>query len=89
MILQRLWICQYFIIISQSIHFKQIQINDPETIKLFQSGAIAGIKHTNLDLYEMERIKNINPDIKIYGGFENEMVGFLAMGCDGFIWSTF
>ena len=58
--------------------FKQIQINDPETIKLFQSGAIAGIKHTNLDLYEMERIKNINSDIKIYGGFENEMVGFLA-----------
>ena len=37
----------------------------------------------------MERIKNINPDIKIYGGFENEMVGFLAMGCDGFIGSTF
>ncbi|MFR2170149.1 MAG: hypothetical protein ACLS54_05545 [Anaerostipes hadrus] len=85
MILQRLWICQYFIIISQSIHFKQIQINDPETIKLFQSGG-AGIKHTNLDLYEMERIKNINPDIKkSMVDIENEMVGFLAMGCDGFI----
>ena len=69
--------------------FKQIDFNHPDIISLFQSGAISGVKHTNLDLYEMERIHNLNLDMKIYGGFENEMVSFLAMGCDGFIGSTF
>lgn len=69
--------------------FKQVQVDDEETAKLFKSGTIAGIKHTNLDLYEMDRIKSLNSDIKVYGGFENEMVGFMAMGCDGFIGSTF
>ena len=33
----------------------------------------------------MERIRNVNPQIKCYGGFENCMVAFLAFGCDGFI----
>jgi len=56
---------------------------------MFASGSIAGIKHTNLDLYEMERLRAINPELKCFGGFENEMVAFLAMGCDGFIGSTF
>ena len=56
---------------------------------MFASGSIAGVKHTNLDLYEMERLRAINPELKCFGGFENEMVAFLAMGCDGFIGSTF
>ncbi|MBE6468839.1 MAG: hypothetical protein E7001_02490 [Coriobacteriaceae bacterium] len=42
-----------------------------------------------LDLYKMERLRSINPDLKCFGRFENEMVAFLAMGCEGFIGSTF
>ena len=47
------------------------------------------MKHTNLNLYQMERIRSINEDIKCFGGFENCMVAFLAFGCDGFIGSNF
>lgn len=56
---------------------------------MFASDSIAGVKHTNLDLYEMERLRAISPQLKCFGDFENEMVAFMAMGCDGFIGSTF
>lgn len=83
--------------IGQGVYYYNIPMNthrtlnfyDADTRAMFASGSIAGIKHTNLDLYEMDRLRAINPDLKCFGGFENEMVAFLAMGCDGFIGSTF
>jgi N-acetylneuraminate lyase len=68
---------------------REIDLYNPEYKELFQSNAIAGIKHTNLNLYQLERIKNLNPEIKCYGGYENCMVAFLAFGVDGFIGSSF
>lgn len=68
---------------------RTLDLYDADTRAMFASGSIAGVKHTNLDLYEMERLRAINPELKCFGGFENEMVAFLAMGCDGFIGSTF
>lgn len=68
---------------------RALDLYDADTRAMFASGSIAGVKHTNLDLYEMERLRAINPELKCFGGFENEMVAFLAMGCDGFIGSTF
>lgn len=68
---------------------RTLDLYDADTRAMFASGSIAGVKHTNLDLYEMERLRAINSELKCFGGFENEMVGFLAMGCDGFIGSTF
>lgn len=68
---------------------RTLNLYDADTRAMFASGSITGVKHTNLDLYEMERLRAINPELKCFGGFENEMVGFLAMGCDGFIGSTF
>jgi len=68
---------------------RALDLYDADTRAMFASGSIAGIKHTNLDIYEMERLRSLNPQLKCFGGFENEMVAFLAMGCDGFIGSTF
>lgn len=68
---------------------RTLNLYDADTRAMFASGSIAGVKHTNLDLYEMERLRAINPELKCFGGFENEMVAFMAMGCDGFIGSTF
>ena len=68
---------------------RALDLYDADTRAMFASGSIAGVKHTNLDLYEMERLRAINHELKCFGGFENEMVAFLAMGCDGFIGSTF
>lgn len=68
---------------------RTLDLNDVDTRAMFASGSIAGVKHTNLDIYEMDRLRAIDPTLKLFGGFENLMVAFLAMGCDGFIGSTF
>ncbi|MBM6906267.1 dihydrodipicolinate synthase family protein [Collinsella tanakaei] len=78
----------YYYNIPMNTH-RTLDLYDADTRAMFASGSIAGVKHTNLDLYEMERLRAINPSLTCFGGFENEMVAFLAMGCDGFIGSTF
>lgn len=74
--------------IPSSTH-RSLDLNHPDVQAMFRSGAIGAVKHTNLNLYEMERIRNLNPDIRCYGGFESSMVAFLGFGCDGFIGSSF
>lgn len=74
--------------IPSSTH-KELDVTHPDFQALLKSGAISAIKHTNLNLLQMERIRNINPDILCYGGFESCMVAFMGFGCDGFIGSSF
>ncbi|WAJ24233.1 dihydrodipicolinate synthase family protein [Lacrimispora xylanolytica] len=74
--------------IPSSTH-KDLDVKHPEVQALLRSGAINAIKHTNLNLLEMDRIRNINPEIRCFGGFESCMVAFLAFGCEGFIGSSF
>lgn len=74
--------------IPSSTH-KELDLSHPDIQALLKSGAIGSVKHTNLNLLQMERMRNINPDIKCFGGFESCMVAFLAFGCDGFIGSSF
>lgn len=74
--------------IPTSTH-KDMNLAHPDIQALLKSGAVGAVKHTNLNLLQMERIQNINPDIKCYGGFESCMLAFLAFGCDGFIGSSF
>lgn len=74
--------------IPSSTH-KDLDLSHPDIRALLKSGAIGAVKHTNLNLLQMERMRNINPDIKCFGGFESCMVAFLAFGCDGFIGSSF
>ncbi|WP_333646538.1 dihydrodipicolinate synthase family protein [Lacrimispora sp.] len=74
--------------IPTSTH-KNLNLSSPEIQALLKSGAVGSVKHTNLDMLQMERMHNINPDIICYGGFESCMVAFLAFGCEGFIGSSF
>ncbi|WP_026891119.1 dihydrodipicolinate synthase family protein [Lacrimispora aerotolerans] len=74
--------------IPSSTH-RELDVRHPEVQALLKSGAINAIKHTNLNLLEMDRIRNINPEIRCFGGFESCMVAFLAFGCEGFIGSSF
>ena len=68
---------------------KPFDLNDPVTQKLFQSDFILGVKHTNQVVYQMERIKHLNPKLKIMNGFDETLVAGLALGADGSIGSTF
>ena len=63
---------------------------DNEYIKgILTDGTIAGIKQTSLNLYQMERIKNLNPELVIYGGYDEVYIGARMLGADGAIGSTF
>ena len=68
---------------------KPFDLSDPVTQKLFKSDFIVGVKHTNQVVYQMERIKALNPRLKIMNGFDETMVAGLALGADGSIGSTF
>lgn len=68
---------------------RELNLAHPDIRALLASGAIGAIKHTSLNLLQMERIRNLNQEIKCYGGFESCMTAFLAFGCDGFIGSSF
>jgi len=68
---------------------KQFDLSDPITRKLFASDFILGVKHTNQVVYQMERIKAINPRLIMMNGFDETMVAGLALGADGSIGSTF
>ena len=68
---------------------KQFDLSDPVTRKLFASDFILGVKHTNQVVYQMERIKAINPRLIMMNGFDETMVAGLALGADGSIGSTF
>ena len=74
--------------IPSSTH-RELDLDNPEIQALIKSGAVGAIKHTSLNLLQMERLRSLNPAIKCYGGFESCMVAFLAFGCDGFIGSSF
>ncbi len=68
---------------------KPFDLADPVTRELFQSDCILGVKHTNQVVYQMERIRQLNPRLKIMNGFDETMVAGLALGADGSIGSTF
>lgn len=68
---------------------KNFDLDDPNYIKLLQSGTILGIKHTNQVVYQLERLKHINPELIMMNGFDETMVAGLALGADGSIGSTF
>lgn len=68
---------------------KEFNLADPVYRELFCSPAILGVKHTNQVVYQMERIRSLNPDLVVFNGFDETMVAGLALGADGSIGSTF
>lgn len=67
----------------------EFDLAHPAIRELLGSGVIAGVKHTNRDLYQMERFRDRNADLLLYCGFDEILSGAEAMGCDGAIGSTF
>lgn len=50
---------------------------------------IIGVKFTSNDLYQLEGMKNDDPDLLIYNGLDEIFLAGLSMGADGAIGSTF
>lgn len=68
---------------------KEFDVANPDYIQLLRSGAILGVKQTNYNLFQMERILNLNPDLIAFNGYDETMVAGQALGCIGSIGSTF
>ncbi|MDO5297786.1 MAG: dihydrodipicolinate synthase family protein [Clostridia bacterium] len=67
----------------------EIDIADEHIRGILTDGTIAGVKQTSLNLHQMERIKAMNPELVIYGGFDEVYIGARILGADGAIGSTF
>lgn len=68
---------------------KEFDVANPDYVALLRSGAILGVKQTNYNLFQMERILNLNPDLIAFDGYDETMVAAQALGCIGSIGSTF
>ena len=68
---------------------KEFNLADPNYRELFCSEAVIGVKHTNQVVYQLERLKQLNPDLIVLNGYDETMVAALALGADGAIGSTF
>ena len=68
---------------------RPFDLSDPVTRRLFKSDFILGVKHTNQVVYQLERIKALNPALTVMNGYDETMVAGLALGADGSIGSTF
>ena len=68
---------------------REFDVANPDYIQLFKSGAILGVKQTNYNLFQMERILNLNPDLIAFDGYDETMVAGQALGSSGSIGSTF
>ncbi len=64
-------------------------LGHPAIIALLNHPKILGTKHTNRDLFELERMMRINPDLNYYNGYDETFLNALPMGIKGAIGSTF
>ncbi len=64
-------------------------LSTTDLLTLLKHPRIAGVKHTSQNLYQLERLKAAAPDAVLYNGFDEMMVGGLAMGADGGIGTTY
>ena len=94
-------ICQYYYDISEAANapvliynfpgntHSEFDLSNPDYIELFKSGAVLGVKQTNYNLFQMERMLNLNPDLLAFNGFDETMVAGQTLGAIGSIGSTF
>ncbi len=66
-----------------------VNLTEEDFKRLYEHKRIIGVKHTHHNLFEMERIKSIDPGRLIYFGFDEVTLAGIAMGADGSIGSTF
>ena len=67
----------------------ELDIYHPEIRAILTDSTIAGVKQTSLNLSQMERMRAMNPELVIYGGYDEVYLGARILGADGAIGSTF
>lgn len=68
--------------------FTGIEFTKENADRLLSNDHVIGIKHTSNNLYSLERMKSAYPDKIFFNGFDEQLVGALAMGADATIGTT-
>lgn len=76
------------VIIYNIPQFTGIEFGMNNAQRLLNNPGIIGIKHTSKNLYSMERMRTAFPDKIIFNGFDEQLLGALAMGADTTIGTT-
>ena len=66
-----------------------IDIEHPAIREILTDGTVYGLKQTSLNAAQMERIGNLNPELRLFGGYDEMYLANRAMGACGAIGSTF
>jgi len=56
---------------------------------LFEDERIIGVKHTSMDLYQLDRLKHISQRLVVFNGHDEVFLAGISMGADGAIGSTY
>jgi N-acetylneuraminate lyase len=68
--------------------FTGIAFTKDNAKRLLENPMVVGVKHTSLDLYALERMRNAYPDKIFYNGFDEMYLSALAIGADAAIGTT-
>lgn len=57
--------------------------------QLTENPLIAGVKHTSMDMFQLERMKTANPELTIFNGYDEAFLAGLSVGADGAVGTTY
>jgi N-acetylneuraminate lyase len=69
--------------------FSKVTLSEENIATFFEDERFIGLKHTSMDFFLLERIKNRFPSKVCFNGYDEMFVSGLAAGADGAIGSTF
>lgn len=69
--------------------FSGVTINAANLPLIMEKCRVCGLKYTDMDLYELEKIRTENPELKILFGRDEALISALPLGVDGAIGSTY
>lgn len=92
-------IVRYYAAISDSVdvpvvvynfpQYSGVTINASNLAQIMEHGRVGGLKYTDSNLYELERIRTSYPELKIMFGQDEAFLYSLPVGVDGAIGSTY
>ncbi len=77
------------VIIYNIPQFSGVSINADNMGEIIGKSRVEGLKYTDLNLYELERIRRKFPDVRIMFGKDESLLYALPVGVDGAIGSTY
>ena len=80
--------CEMPLVVYNIPAFTGINMTQGSARELFKHPQVVALKHTNTNMYELERILAHNPNLVALNGYDEAFLSGLSMGADGMIGST-